>query len=240
MPPTPDGTYVKHWLLAFGGSFFGSEQWQCTARFLSPVSRLDAEFWADAETFLPHAKTVTRAWFVGNTAGWSNAAKLEWIKFNPIGTNGRYLQSGPTIRDDWAPAETSPTASWAAHGYCPPDCALAVSWHTELRGPRGAHGRVYLPPQLPTINTSGKIDATALTAIATHAQTWANNINNSPGFDAGTGPRLAVVSPKSARYGTAPMNTEVTSVRVGSVMDTQRRRGKGLTEDYTALDITPA
>lgn len=236
MAETPAGTWPDHYLLSFGGSFFGSEVWNCTMRFMDPAGRSRTEMDELCDTFLAHAKTQVRNWLMTPAAGFSAVAGLGWIKFNAIDDRGHYVSATTTHMDKWSPEETGGSASWASEAYCPPDTALAISFHSAYRGPRRANGRIYLPPQMPDLTAGGRIASDALTAIAFNAQTVVDNLNDLPGFDVGTGPRLAVVSRRS-ETGAAPVCTEVNEIRVGDVLDTQRRRGNKLRESYTKLPV---
>lgn len=242
MPITPPGTWPRHYLLAFGGIFYGSEIWNCTMRFMDPVDRSDEDMVAQCPDFLSHAKTCVYNWLMGAANGLSTAAGLQWIKFNALDTAGHYISQQDTFADAWSPVQYGGMGAWAQKGACPPDTALAITFHTQYRGPRRAHGRLYLPPQLPTITAGGRIASDALTAVANGAQNFVNAINDAPGFEGGTGPRLAVVSKKSERFGTPPVATEVNEVWVGDVLDTQRRRGNKLREVFTtrAIDTSEA
>lgn len=240
MAETPAGTWVPHYLLAFGGSYYSSEIWECTMRFLDPANRGPEAMVGMAEDFLPHAKTVIRNWLMAQANGFSAAAKLGWIKFNPVNDRGRYISQTETFQDKWSPEEQGGSAAWSVLAAAPPDVAWAITFHTAYRGPRRAHGRIYLPCQVPSIGAGGRAAQTALDAVAAGAQTMVNNINNFPGVDLGLGPRLAVASRRSARYGTDPVMTEVNEVWVGDVLDTQRRRGNKIRELYTRLPVTTA
>jgi len=114
----------------------------------------------------------------------------------------------------------------------PPQIAWAMSLMTATPGARG-RGRFYLPlPAVPVLPT-GLVGTTQTQETATSVVTLINALNNSPGVDTN---RMHVVVASS--YG---LNSVVTGVRVGQVLDTIRTRRNALLEAYvqSATAVAP-
>jgi hypothetical protein len=111
----------------------------------------------------------------------------------------------------------------------PPQCSVVLSLLSDR--PRGlaSKGRMYLPGISSSPGTSGKLSSTVAGNIATQCETFFNGVRahadipNTPILVAkGTGlfPELTA------------QNDYIQTIRVGDVIDTQRRRRNGLAEIY--------
>lgn len=116
----------------------------------------------------------------------------------------------------------------------PPQSAIVVSLITDTPGARG-RGRLYFPGFGSQLATTFRLNAPTSADFAADAKTYLSAIQTamlaaigSPPF---TGLRLAVRSRQSRT--THP----VTSLRVGDVLDTQRRRRDRLPETYSSLSF---
>lgn len=118
---------------------------------------------------------------------------------------------------------TSPLAGTGTQSM-PPQVAVVSSLVTGGRGPRN-RGRLYLPAFTAPTATGIVVSAGGITTV--------NNATKTAilAFNAITGIRCAVVSRTHATY------SDVTFVRVGDQLDTQRRRREGVRENYTSLAI---
>jgi len=108
----------------------------------------------------------------------------------------------------------------------PAQCSPCVSLTTATAGSR-ARGRMFLPPPDTTVLTTvGRIGATPrgdlINALDTFFATMAAN-----------GADCVVVSGVGGVYTTYPVNT----IRLGDVIDTQRRRRSSIAEVYTSAAI---
>jgi hypothetical protein len=100
----------------------------------------------------------------------------------------------------------------------------------DAGGARGGRfGRIYLPPPAVAVQMNGRISSANRSNYATAAKTMINACQGATT----DGQDLDLIV-ASARFGT---NRSVTAVRVGDVLDTQRRRDNRLTEAYTTLTL---
>lgn len=113
----------------------------------------------------------------------------------------------------------------------PLENSIAVSWQTERLGPRGK-GRIYTPvPATSVLDTDGLCSTSKATLLAERAKDLLEGLSTTL-YDSGlvrpvvTGPTAKPGIPAYTQYGT------ITQVRVGRVIDTQRRRRNKETEGY--------
>lgn len=119
----------------------------------------------------------------------------------------------------------------AGSGACtkPPQCALVVSLLTGRPG-RSYRGRFYWPAITQAMTASGKWGGTSTTTLANAFK--ALLLESVAGV--GTGEQAMRVVVASAATGDL---TAVSSVRVGDVVDTQRRRRDKMVETYASVTI---
>lgn len=145
-----------------------------------------------------------------------NAAVLKTIKFNLIGTDGRYKSESETVMEEFETGH--PGARGATF---PPQVALAVTLRTAKRRGRAHAGRFYLPVGGADLSLEGTLYAPDQEKIATSVTTFLNELNTAA---AGIG-RLAVASD----VGTGALEY-ITHCEVGRVLDTLRTRRKSIDE----------
>jgi len=215
--------YANHWLMAIGGTLGNTgganEIWQCGIRGLpNPGSGLSL---GDADQGLSKIHEAVRAWFVSDNANMRNDATIAYCKLNEIGPDGRYVDPTTNVYD-------YPDGTFgAAVPEMPSFLSVAFSWTTDRnRGP-GARGRIYPPVAIP--HSPGDVVSTLLTnAYVTAAKGLLDAISNPSSGIFVMGP--AVVSKIGA------VIQPITGVRVGNVIDVQRRRKNALVEVYATSD----
>lgn len=117
----------------------------------------------------------------------------------------------------------------------PPQCTLVATLQSDR--PRGlaSKGRMYLPGISAALGGNGKISTANRDSIALNLKTFFDTIHAS--FDVqdqlilaskGNGPLPAVTA----------QNDYVQTIKVGDVIDTQRRRRNGLVESYQLQTLT--
>lgn len=113
----------------------------------------------------------------------------------------------------------------------PPETSICVSLMTPVLGRRG-RGRFYLPPNASgcLASNDGSITSVYTGNVATAAATFVGDLVADPVSLIGVNVDPIVTGAPFAKYG------RIDQVRVGNVMDSQRRRRKSLVETYsTAL-----
>lgn len=205
--------FSPHLRLTARGTLFGAEEFSFGIN-MTAVG-FDAAAFAD-DNVADLAGDVS-AFFSRPETGIRSAAVLTEVKLAAIGEDGRYTR-------DPAIVAVNVPGGGAGGGSYPPQISLAVSLVTDQRGPRGK-GRFYLPmPNIP-LGGDGRLSLAAVETVRGSAQTFLNDLNNSPGTDL-QDRRVCVASTFGSNY-------EVTGVRVGRALDTIRSRRGKIDESYT-------
>lgn len=163
----------------------------------------------------PALVTAFEAWWQ-SPAMISNAAELEVLKLNHIGTNGRYTQPGTVLYE--YPDGIKNTSTF----YPPAQIAYAVSLRTAFTRGRAHAGRFYIP--LPSVqpNSLGTLADPDVGKIANPTETLLRVIDNVlPDWGLGIVSNLG-----------AGAQHKVTHARYGRVLDTIRSRRANLPENY--------
>lgn len=214
--------YVNHIYVAVGGRLGLSEQWQTGFRMVSEdYADPDKQVQRAADNLDDIEAHLQTWWTAVSASALSGAAHWDFTKVNAIGPDGRYLS--PTTNAIYYEPDA---AGHQAQGVAGPfQTALALSLTTGFTRGRAHGGRMYLPvAQSPISSANGQITNGTPDALAADTATLFTNLNDNPGFDLAN-TRVAIVS----EYG--PFN-DVIGVKAGKVVDTQRRRRKGLDENY--------
>lgn len=214
--------------IVVGGKLAASETWSMSLHYLTPTIGKLAIAGPLIDAF--------KAWFVTPSIGVNTLATLDWCKANELDPLARinppdpktglprpasppytrYLDTGAMNELVLSPGSVPGTGSMAG----PPQCTIAISLTTPyLRGLAHA-GRIY-PPSAVMVESDGRNSAVPTGNSATAAALLIGAINSSNGGQ--------VVVYSGVRGQTANV---VNGVRVGRVVDTQRRRRRNLVEDY--------
>lgn len=196
----------------FQGSIHSIEEFQHGLSWSSPGTA--AEVAADAAaawlTVLADAAANT---FYPTGIQWSqvNASELGATPADPIQTSAQAVIADGGVSSDSG---------------LPPQCAPCLSLSTATAGSR-ARGRMYLPPpDISAVGASGRLSAGFRTA-------WVGALDTFFSSMVGGGHSPVVISAVGGVYTTYP----VTTIRIGDVVDTQRRRRSSIAEVYTTASV---
>lgn len=162
-------------------------------------------------------------WTYLNTIKAYQTSNFAWqeIRLSAV-TNTGSIVNGASVFTITAPLAGTATITAAQ----PPQAAMVVSVQTGGRGPRN-RGRQYVPiHQGSVLNGDGVFDTTSRTAVRGGFKTLVDSIN------ALTGIRAAVVSVEHQTY------SDITNLRTGDEVDTQRKRRNYRRESYTSSAVT--
>lgn len=150
--------------------------------------------------------------------------RLQWVKMAAIGTNGKYL--GTPVEHIYPSAQTgSSTASFI------PSTAVVYTLVADKFKDPGKYNRFYLPTTPPSATLQHKLTSAQTQARATSLANFINDINAALAVEF-AGLRVRVVSQKTNIY------RQVSSIRVGDIIDVQRRRRNALRESYNEHAVT--
>lgn len=204
-----------HYYLQWGGKLPGNEQWSCGLRMASVGGGTPI----NDPGMMPTLVTAVTEYHQRAETNISGAAKLSFVKFNVIGTNGLYVDQST---QETVVADIGGVGTNAIPPY-PNQVTWAVSLTTGFsRGP--AHrGRYYLPLPTANIETNGTVGAATAGYLSDSTDTFIAALNAVT-----TNAKVAVFSRKLG----AAAHRLVTGNQVGRVLDTQRRRRRSLLENY--------
>lgn len=214
--------------LTWGGTIGGSgDIWQCGVHLaaLTTVAVIDQPTAAELQDL--YEDTIAPMHSAGDSYI-SQGAALAWAKIAHLNTAGEYV----TDETFYEPASATLGASSVTGSA--PQVALAVTlWSGSAFG-QANYGRYYLPWSCaPVVLSTGTINSTERDGMAARQKEFLDEINVW-GASLDTDVRVSNLSPVGA--GTTK---QVTTVRIGSVKDTQKRRRNRLVEEYTGLALAP-
>lgn len=213
--------------ITFGGSTAGNNEiWTCglaIQQFGDILAPLDW-FAANATVGDDYAQAV-KTFFEYTDTRIPADVKLEWLKMALIGLDGKYMTE----------AEVFPiTSGGQINGpYSPQDACVITLSDNKFRDP-GKYNRFYLPTAGPAGVNEWRFTNGEQLGIATRAAALIGDFNDIGDlYHATNQSRVCVVSPTV--FWPTP---QVTEVRVGAIVDTQRRRRNKLSEDYVTLPVS--
>lgn len=228
-------TYTKaHMLLSWGGSLGPSDRedsWSVGIRFFSggegnqpgdlPPLQADefpSQLRADLLAAITQFHTSTGAKI-------RRDATLEWVRYNRIGIDGRYVDTTGSLIWDVTATGGNTIATYAQQIAC------VTTYRTSARRGQAHVGRNYWPTAIPYDATSGGISASDRTAMAGAVSALLYTLGQAM-FTAGF-PLVASVA-SSLGSGTTRI---IERVEVGSRFDIQRRRDNSAPEVYSGQDV---
>jgi len=211
--------------LTFGGPYGASEQWSVGLKMATSGTARTQE---DEQTILTAMQaTLTTQWNLeSNPVG--NSAALAWVKYNLVGTNGKYVNNWTSVKD-FAPVLSG------TQGPYPFQIALVATLQTDAARGLASKGRIFLPcPRYPIDGADRRISSANALAAATWVAGLITAVNDVPNvgsvyvFSAG-GNRNGVLTPGTRRL--------VNAVSVGTVLDTMRSRRTNLVEQRSVAPV---
>jgi hypothetical protein len=220
--------WQPHLSIAAGGAMPSGEKWSCGVRMVNDGGLTYAQ--ADLDKIAQSSADAWRTFQSSANLGWATAVTLDGCTVRWINADGKTQLL----------SQRSPTAAAPTGGaqLLPNQAAIVATLITNKPGRQGM-GRIYLPLLAMALNSSfnGRLGPTTCTSIATAVKTLINNIN--AGWDAAL-PNIA--APKArvgvqSKISVDSTQGQVVAVRVGDVIDTQRRRRDKIAENYTTVAL---
>lgn len=214
--------------ISWGGSIYGDKDiWTNAINFGVPGGDVNFDL-LDATVAFATLPTLVANWFESAEAHISRHVTLEWLKIAFINAEGVYDRD-PLI---W---EYEPFLIGNETGNTAPQLTTAVSFNTDVRRGAGRFGRIY-PPLAAVIGPNGTTLPATAEEMRDAAAQLVGNAQLSLSILGVANIRAIVASQKTAQH------NPVTGIRVGLVVDTQRRRRNAFPELYTDTvgpQITP-
>lgn len=226
MPPPPHYRMTATGIL--GDDPAGSEIWSCNISIGPPTGTFltQPELPAVANAMFPH-------WVTLFNAITTTQVRLDKVRIANVGPDGKVPRdvAGAFVQGD---STAAPARVGGGTGKVPFQVSLALSLTTAFSGPTG-RGRIFVPCPLFTVGGQGQLVTATVAVVAGATRTFVNSINASMVNNGGG--RVCIASGGSPTKALAPGLRPVTGVRVGTVLDTQRRRRNALVETYSSLAL---
>lgn len=211
----------EHILVTWGGHSGGGDIWQCGWRFGTGSGGTIS--WPTSGFLLGPMYAALVTAFEGSLI--SGGAALEWVKVAHIKNDGNYARDP----QDYLGAQTFGNISTLASG--PQDSMCVSLWSGSSIG-KGNHGRFYLPWSGANVDRlTGRYVLSLIVPILSHWRTAIHAVQDQLNNDMGAGDPVHLVIMGSTT------DKRVSQIKIGDVMDTQRRRRNALTETYQSIAL---
>jgi len=211
---------IRHLQLRVEGLIGASQTWSINPKFSYPTTAIPTQSVMDA--WATAVAALNSGFILPNPTLYGDAVSVTGCTASYINDAG---QSVVIAKSTFAsPNKALGTAKM------PPQTSLVTTLQTNVPG-RQARGRLYWPYLALTIDsTTLRVSSATQLQIASSTAAWLQDLEDAyPGSES---VQSAVISMTG---GTA---TPITSVRVGDVLDTQRRRRDQLLEAYATAPLT--
>lgn len=207
--------------VSFGGSLAsGQEIWTNGINFGLPNASVGFET-GDFSAALPNVADDVEAWYTDVRMTIPQVALLEWVKIAYIGENGDYFRD--------ADVYDYPAAVPGARNYIGGliQQSTVVTFESARRRTPGRFARIY-PPMTGSASYDGYVSEAEANGMRDATVTLLESIADSL-QTAGEQPVVPIVASQRTES-----NNEITTVKVGRMIDVQRRRRNRMPELYTA------
>lgn len=220
--------------LTFGGSIAsGQDEWNCGINLgiltesgsLNSATALEA-FDNLGENHLSDIVTALTTFYSTNAIDTPVGAPLQYVKLALINEGGLYVKE---------PYEQAPlNISGSTRGGYVPQVTAAVTLSSDKYKDPGKYNRFYLPYLTPDDLEAWRIPSSSALAVQ------AAGLMNDLAFQMDVGSQPVLVLPCAVTQSNTPGDSylPITSVRVGNVYDTQRRRRNKINEVYSDVSLT--
>lgn len=197
--------------LTFSGIHGSGETWafgfHCSP---VPVGTIDLdEVWDAAATMISTS-----------SSGVSSACSMTMVKYALLTNTGHYTETSPAIKE----SAQGPSGGGAAQYI--PQATVVVSLGTAQKRGLAHQGRYYLPPTSMRAENSGYVTESAMDFLLAQQVLFINSVKTAIAGD-------VVVASDRGAGAVHP----VTHLKVGRVIDTQRRRRASLDEQYLERNL---
>lgn len=222
--------YIK---MTWGGTLAaGQDIWSCGLYLdagLGNINPIDEAQWAAIGELLPTYAAAVRQLHTDSDTRIPNGVRLEWVKLAYLDVNGSYKAEA---HEHIYP---TPVAGGGTPNYVP-QVACVVTLVSEKYKDPGKYNRFYLPAANTSTGGQYKMTAAETTGVAASAGAFIEALvqvySGQTGDVTWGGNIVPVVASKSY-----DKIMPVVSLRVGDVLDTQRRRRNKVYENYSEIEV---
>lgn len=224
---------LVHGRLRIGGTLFNDANWSIGVNFLSgqgsdPFANLNTDVPGSLRNFLTAVRSQYQNQVLPGAmlGALSQAGKITYLRASRVGTNGR--------ESDVAQIDLATPVPGTGAAIHPAQTAIVLSLQTGAPGARN-RGRLYLPGLGLTLQ-GGRVGVNDLGQLTIDAADFIKQLRSSGDALAGGG--VTGVAYPSVVSTVASGGRNVTSVRVGNRLDSQRRRAESEKEVYSVASVT--
>jgi hypothetical protein len=234
-----------HVLLTVHGDAWGTiEEWSIGLRCV-PTGELAVDTQTKLQNIVNSAAAPTETMHKSTTLSHPAPVRLTHLKAAAIATDGTYFTDPGVAEYTYLAPVAGVPAYDPASTFIIPQSSLVVSLRTALSRGFASKGRIYLPPcGLAIAAGTGLISTGDVTAVGNTIKTWINALNAIAEIDSvavfSKGHGVKTVDGAGKVHYTYPDDgwyQPVTSLRVGRVHDTQRRRRRSLPEEPVSINL---
>lgn len=205
--------------------------WTITSNWLANVPFPPTNNWSPDDYLNDVAGPAYAAWMAA-TDCFASYPRLTDLALYPIGPTGKVIPAPPYAAGSPCRLTWKTPVPGYGTGMTPPQLTTAASYRTAQTGRRG-RGRGFLPPLAPNAIVQGKLSAAAQPVIL------ANQVTLLEALGVTTGVPGSQVTIRPCVTGKPFVNyAVVNSIRLGNVIDTQRRRRRSAIETYASTSLT--
>jgi len=211
-----------------GTAFGGAEEWSTGFNY----GEVDADATMPDQGLADAVRDAWRTFMIAGSSSISAVYEATLVKVSSVGVDGK-SNAADTVYANF-PVQTK-GVNGERH---PAQIALVATLQGVPARGVASKGRMYLPGVFGGVGLDGKIGGTLPFDVATNLRKFLFDCAQYPGTPnvpmlASPGSVNADGSPKLG--GSGPKNSEIVSVKVGNVFDTQRRRRNGFSEAYQTV-----
>lgn len=189
----------------------------------SPASEPIINYPEMANTLLGSVRGAAETFWDALKGRIARGTRLNSVKVAPVDEDGRYIDNMDSVIYDWE----TPLAGTSITVH-PPQVSVVASLTTGTRRGNATHGRMYLPLTAISMNSND------FTIPVAERQAIANAVKGLLNDSLGTIADISLDPVVMSNIGSGTTRT-ITTVAVGSIADTQRRRRNRFTEEYTIV-----
>lgn len=214
------------WKITFGGELETTDEiWSCGFHVAAGTSDVTASLQpANESTELMAIWDALETFHTAAVNSVPGKMKLRWVKIATIGKDGRYLQAPSEYLSEYG-ISGSHTGSFI------PSTAVVYTLAANKFKDPGKYSRFYLPTAPPSQNGAFKELSVQSQDRADSAVVLIDAVN-AVFLGLNSAYKVRAVSQRVSDY------LDIKKVRVGNVIDTQRRRRNGLYETYKEADVS--
>ncbi len=211
--------------VTFGGKLRDTEEiWACGFHLAKRTENISVtEFETKGPTDITLIANEIKAFYNETNNLIPTYMRLEWVKLALIGTNGKY-QTAP-VEYEYSPA----SGGGSGQGFVPSTAAVITLVADKYKDP-GKYNRFYIPICAPQATNQFVMTNAHIESLATTAAEMVRDINSGTTIG-GSELNVTAVSQRVTSY------LPIASVKVGNVIDVQRRRRNKLVETYKEQNV---